>query len=170
MLFPITFSIPEEKILKAIPNKTKILSRMIPGKPSTYIYNNEEDYYNQYKESYFAITTKKAGWDCLRHYEILANGCIPYFIDIENCPKNTLDLLPKDLLMEAIQMYPKFKSIKELNKEIIDDYNILLLKLMNYTINNLTTIKMAKYILQKTNFENVSKILYLSGELDPDYL
>jgi hypothetical protein len=30
---------------------------------------------------------KKGGWDCLRHYEIIGNGCMPYFENIEKCPK-----------------------------------------------------------------------------------
>ena len=94
MLYPISFSIPEEKIITYIPTKTKILSDLIPGKISTYIYNNEEDYYNEYRKSFFAITIKKAGWDCMRHYEILANGCITVFIDIENCPVYTMVSLP----------------------------------------------------------------------------
>ena len=57
MLHPITFSIPKEKICDTYNIKTKILSDLIPGNTSTYIYNNEQDYYNEYKTSYFAITT-----------------------------------------------------------------------------------------------------------------
>jgi hypothetical protein len=42
LLHPITFSIPNEKIIKYEPNnKTKVLSNLIPGNLSTYIYNNE---------------------------------------------------------------------------------------------------------------------------------
>ena len=67
----IGLSIPEEKIIDYIPEKTKMLSNMIPGNLSTYIYDNEIDYYNEYRSSYFAITMKKHGWDCLRHYEIM---------------------------------------------------------------------------------------------------
>ena len=90
MLYPITFSIPEEKVINYIPQKTKILSDLIPGKIETYIYDNENDYYSEYRKSYFAISTKKSGWDCLRHYEILANGCIPYFYNIKECPKTPI--------------------------------------------------------------------------------
>lgn len=163
-VYPIVFSIPKEKIVCSIPIKTKILSSLVPGDINTYIYQNEKDYYKEYQTSYFAITKKKAGWDCMRHYEILANGCIPYFIDIENCPKNTLSLLPKELLIEASKLYKNFSL------ENIEIYNNLLLKLLEYTKNYLTTKQIAKYILEKTNFENVSKILYLSGNTDPDYL
>lgn len=173
MLFPITFSIPKEKICDISIQKTKILSNLIPGKVSTYIYNTEQEYYNEYQESYFATTTKKAGWDCLRHYEILANRCIPLFNNINECPKNTLFLFPKNLLIEAINLYNnKFinKKISELTTEDINEYAILQNKLLEYTKNYLTTNKIAKYILEKTNYENVSKILYLSQDVSPDYL
>ena len=173
MLFPITFSIPKEKICDISIQKTKILSNLIPGNISTYIYNTEQEYYNEYQKSYFAITTKKGGWDCLRHYEILANRCIPLFKNINECPTNTLFLFPKNLLIEAINLYiNKFinKKINEITIEDINEYNILQNKLLEYTKNYLTTDKIAKYILQKTNYENVSKVLYLSECVRPDYL
>ena len=171
MLFPINFAIPEEKICKDNnPIKTKIMSSLIPDDFSTYIYNNETDYYNEYKKSYFATTTKKSGWDCMRHYEILANGCIPYFIDIEKCPINTMTLLPKKKIIESNAFYNRIKNKNKLNEEDIYQYKILKDELFNYTKMNLTTIHMAKYILKKTNFNDVKKILYLSGDLYPDYL
>jgi len=172
LLFPITFSIPEEKIVTSIPNKTKILSNLIPGKLETYIYNNEEDYYNEYKKSYFAVTTKKGGWDCLRHYEIIANGCIPYFPNIEECPKNTLSLFPKILLYEGNFIYKnlKDKGINNLTNDDINECKLLIQELLDYLRNYLTTNKIAKYILQKTNFEYVKNILFLSSDTSPDYL
>jgi hypothetical protein len=173
MLFPITFSIPKEKICDISIQKTKILSNLIPGKVSTYIYNTEQEYYNEYQESYFAITRQKAGWDCLRHYEILANRCVPLFINIDECPINTLFLFPKKLLFEAINLYNnKFanKKINELTREDINEYAILQNKFLEYTKNYLTTDKIAKYILEKTNHENINKILYLSQDVGPDYL
>lgn len=83
--YPITFSIPESKIINKenCLKKTRFIAPLIPGDNTTYIYNTEKDYYESYQSSYYAITTKKGGWDCLRHYEILANNCIPYFVDIE---------------------------------------------------------------------------------------
>ncbi len=173
MLHPINFSIPKEKLCEIHKVKTKILSNLIPGDITTYIYNTEEEYYNEYKTSYFAITKKKGGWDCMRHYEILANGCIPYFIAIEECPVNTMSLLPKNLLIEANILYNnkfKNKNITQLSEEEINEYNILQSKLFEYTKNYLTTDKIAEYILNKTNYENVSKILYLSADTNPDYL
>jgi hypothetical protein len=172
LLHPITFSIPEEKITNYILNKTKIISDLIPGKIETYIYKNEHDYYEEYKKSYFALTFKKGGWDCLRHYEIIANGCIPYFYDIEKCPKNTLALFPKELILKGNEICKKFKlcGINNLQTEDKDNYYRLLNELMEYLKNNLTTKSIAKYILDKTNKNHSLNILYLSGDIKPDYL
>lgn len=173
-IFPITFSIPECKIIKSIPEKKKLISNLIPGVLSTYIYNNENEYYKEYMSSIFATTTKKGGWDCLRHYEILACGSIPYFPFLENCPYNTLNLFPKDLIIDGNFLYIKLKNKKfnELNDKELEECNLLSNKLLDYTIQNLTTKKMTQYILNKiniVNFENL-KILYLSGDTNPDYL
>lgn len=95
-LFPISFAIPTCKIFF---NKNKIRDNafITPLDKKTYIYDNESDYYNDYSLSRFAITTKKAGWDCMRHYEILANGCLPLFYDIDKCPDLTMVSFPKKL-------------------------------------------------------------------------
>jgi hypothetical protein len=170
---PITFSIPKEKICNTRNIKRKILSSLIPGNTKTYIYNTEEDYYNEYKQSYFAITMKKGGWDCMRHYEILANGCVPYFSTIQECPPNTMALLPKELLIQANTLYEtKFhnKTLDQLTETDINEYTILQQKLLEYTKKHLTTDKIAKYILQKSKCIHGSKILYLSGDTSPDYL
>ena len=176
-IHPISFSIPTEKIYYNYKNivKTKLLSSLIPGDRTTYIYNNEEDYYNEYKKSYFAITKKKSGWDCLRHYEIICNGCLPYFIDIEKCPTNTMFLHPKKLYIESNNLYDEIKNINinNLTNKQINTYNKLRVQIIKYTLNKLTTEKMALYIINKTNNnnnKNISKILFLSGNTKPDYL
>jgi hypothetical protein len=171
-LHPITFSIPNEKIIVDIPKKTRILSPLVPGLLHTYIYDDELSYYNQYKESMFAITTKKSGWDCCRHYEILACGTIPYFINIHDCPINTMALLPKNLIMEGNELYEKISKydFNEIPQDLIDEYYILLDELLKYTRRYLTTRSMASYILAESDNIDAKKILYLSNDLSPDYL
>ena len=168
-VYPITFSIPECKIVDCIPNKTKLLSNLIPGDLSTYIYNTEEEYYNEYKSSLFATTIRKGGWDCMRHYEILACGAIPYFPNINNCPKNTMALLPKHLIKSANILFEEYKN-KPINDTDNELLRSLIRSLLDYTRNNLTTVNLAKYILNKSENSNASKILYLSGDKYPDYL
>jgi hypothetical protein len=172
MLYPITFSIPEIKItaLSDLPEKRKLLSTIIPGDKSTYTFANEEDYYNEYRQSMFAITMRKSGWDCMRHYEIIANGCIPFFQNLEECPVNTMALLPKDLLAEANTLYNKFTKSPERTKELMDEYDALNGALQAFLRENLTTRAMANYVLERTRHRKVSSVLFLSGNLFPDYL
>ncbi len=168
--FPIQFAISESKIVKEIPPKTKDFAFIIPGKLDTYIYTEEADYYKDYQHSYFAITCKKAGWDCMRHYEILANGCIPYFIDIDKCNPNTMCFLPRELIKEAMNLegvsFPHIDHSK-FNKE---KYYEILQKLMDHTKHYLTTRNMAEYVLNTVGYTGSGKILYLSKDLAPDYM
>lgn len=139
-LRPISFSIPTCKIATKKLEKEKEFGTVLPGQPETYIFNNEQDYYDDYNKSYYGLTTKKAGWDCMRHYEILANNCIPYFPDLEDCPKNTLTFLPKEILIH----------IKNRIHDIDDnEYNEYIKILNNYVKDYLTTKAMAKYILDE---------------------
>ena len=64
----------------------------------------EAEYHANYRRSYFGLTRKKAGWDCMRHIEILAAGCVPLFVDLAIAPAGSLGLLPKDMLGEALRL------------------------------------------------------------------
>jgi hypothetical protein len=44
-----------------------------------YAFQHEKEYYYDLRISKFGITTKRGGWDCLRHYEIAANNAIVCF-------------------------------------------------------------------------------------------
>lgn len=134
---PIHFAIPECKITLNKINKTQEYGSIIPGQGG-YKFDIEQDYYNDYNKSYFGVTMKKAGWDCMRHYEILANNCIPYFTDLEECPDRILTNLPKELLLEAKELANSFEEQK---------YFSILDELFNYTKNNLTTKQLAQYVL-----------------------
>lgn len=141
-LLPITFSIPSSKLTTQIMNKTQEYATCIPGQPETYIFKSEQPYYEDYQKSYYGVTMKKAGWDCMRHYEILGNNCIPYFVGLEDCPKNTLTNLPKELLLEAKDLAGNFDEQK---------YFLILNELFDYTKNNLTTQNVAKYVIERAS-------------------
>jgi len=139
-LIPITFGIPTCKLAQPNPNKTQEYATCIPGQPSTYLFKEEKSYYEDYQKSFYGVTMKKAGWDALRHYEILGNYCMPYFVGLEDCPKNTLANLPKELLLEGRELAFNFDEQK---------YFHILNELFDYTQNNLTTKNLANYILSK---------------------
>ena len=171
-IFPITFAIPEEKIVDYIKIKTKILAHIIPGDRTTYIFNDEQSYYEDYRTSMFALTMKKAGWDCMRHLEIMANGCIPYFLNIDNCPEYILYLYPKNLFKKGNLLYEKVKDIKIENIEnnTLNEIYTLSNELLNYTKQYLTTKNISQYILKSSGITYTHNILYLSGDTNPDYL
>ena len=106
---PISFAFPQEKIRDLDDSKRNdsfaplipVNQSIDPSYMSTYMYDTEESYYDMYQTAYFSYTSKKGGWDTLRHYEIIANGSIPFFVDIEECPSRTLWNLPKERLIQA---------------------------------------------------------------------
>ncbi len=171
-IYPIHFSIPDEKIVKEIPTKNKIIATIIPGQINTYIFQNETDYYQEYQDSMFAITIKKCGWDCLRHYEILANGCIPYFKQVDDIPKNTMIHYPKEMIQKSNRLYERiqYKKIDEVSEDEWCEYNEYLEYYIKYTKEHLTTISIGKYIIDKIKKKNIRKILFLSQNMEPDYL
>ncbi len=91
----VSFSIPKMKIIKELSVKTKkfpthiVDEDILPhinGSKCKYAFKNESDYYEDLQTSKFGITTKRAGWDCMRHYEIAANGAVICFRDLDKKP------------------------------------------------------------------------------------
>jgi hypothetical protein len=135
-----------------VPEKEQDIAKVgIGWHGASYTFTEESEYYKEYKKSWYGITKKKGGWDCMRHYEILAQGCIPQFEDLSNCPQTIMTHFPKDLVLSA----KKDKGTIE--------------KLLDYTRNYLTTEAMASYILEKIPTKNVRRVLFISGDTSPDY-
>lgn len=175
-LFPISYSIPEIKIVSDIPLKTKMVSDLYPGNKETYIYFTEQDYYDEYKKSMFAYTFKKGGWDCMRHYEILACGCIPYFPDIDECPDDILIFLPKELIKTGNELFHKYKDkniidLEENDKILLKEH---INKLICFTKKYLTTSNLCNYVINtlknRCYITNIKKILFISADPWTEYL
>jgi hypothetical protein len=90
----IAFSIPEEKIVAAAPAKTKDwplhvvdpeVAKQVGGR-TRYTFDDEAAYRADLASARFGVTTKRAGWDCLRHYEIAASGAVPCFRALHRKP------------------------------------------------------------------------------------
>lgn len=139
---PISFAIPESKIVQKTAenhgSKDFYLASSIPYNIKTLDFCEEEEYYKDYQKSFFAITMQKSGWDCLRHYEIIANGCVPIFMNISNCPDLTLFNFPKHLCEEAFEVFKNF-----------DLYNYMSLnsRFMCHLREHNTTRSLARYVL-----------------------
>ncbi len=167
---PIFFGISETKIVKEIPKKTIDFSSLIPGDYRTYTFDNEEDYYKHYQSCYYAYTWKKGGWDCLRHYEILANGCIPYFTDLDRCPAGTMHLFPKELIKKAMNIPGVSRGSIDHSIFDYEQYYEILEQLLEHTRKHLSAAKVAEYVLNQVGYDGTGKILFLSNDSNPDYL
>lgn len=128
-IHPLSYCIPDDCIITDEEHdvilkenkKVKLISDIVPNGERKYKfgYNEEKEYNQQYRDSWFAYTQKKGGWDCLRHYEIMANGCIPTFNNLENCPTHTLTSFPKELILEANQFIGNNTKMQEYSKLIL---------------------------------------------------
>jgi len=96
---PISFSIPAEKLCSEaecfdLPRDRQFPRHIVDpevaaayaDKSTQYAFTREADYYQDLKQAKFGITTKRAGWDCLRHYELAANGCVLCFRNLDQKP------------------------------------------------------------------------------------
>jgi hypothetical protein len=138
----IGFAFPTKK-LKFGEKKTQFMSQSIPGNPRTYVFDNEQDYYADYQKSQFGITGAKAGWDCLRHYEIMGNGCMPLFENIHECPRHIMMHVPKALLTKIMFWYVNDQ------KWLMREYNYYLEELQKYVVKFCTTEAVAKRFVSK---------------------
>lgn len=94
-LYPTSFSIPSEKIRSVdfASKSQRLASHCVDsevavacGLHTSYAFSSEEAYYDDLASSRFAVTTKRGGWDCLRHYEIAAAGALPCVRDLDIKP------------------------------------------------------------------------------------
>ncbi len=122
---------------------------------STYIFQEEDAYYKDYQSAVFGKTCKKGGWDCLRHYEILANGCIPHFDRLDECPTNTMTHFPKEIVAKAMASETPEVYIPEL---------------LEHTRKHLSCRAMAQYVFDTVGCPNPKRVLFLGGDPRPDYL
>lgn len=188
---PITFSIPEQHLVHTVPGKVKPLASVIPGDKSTYKFLGngsyqgdrylERDFYEDVSSSYFAFTFKKAGWDCMRHLEILARGSLPVFTDINDAPEGTCAFYPKEVLSALL----KFPGIRHSGRRNGDQftfamnftefdpllYAVSVNALLEFTRKKLTTKAMAQYVLDVVK-QKPKRLLFLAPKepVTGDYL
>lgn len=118
------------------------------AKDRKYFYDTEIKYYQDYNEARFGVTYKKQGWDCMRHYEIMGNGCIPYFTDIKKCPENSLVRFPKNLCSSVLHDI----DVNKLNYENV--YDKYIDSFEKHFMENGTTEALAKFFIRTvTNYE-----------------
>lgn len=103
-IYTINMSIPKEKITKIDPSKktnmfvsylvdkelgSHITTSDIPEKNiKKHLFLNEAAYIEDIRKAKFGSTVKRAGWDCLRHYEYASQGTILCFKNLDEKPES----------------------------------------------------------------------------------
>ncbi len=159
-LQPISMSIPRSKITNVTTgSKTKDFVDYVVDKEVAErirksfvavgqwkpLFEQEEDYYRDIQVSRFGITTRREGWDCLRHYEYAANGCVMCFKDLETKPEKCA---PYGLDKSNCIIY---HNADDLMKKISSLGNYQYEDLLNATyqwIDQYTTVKVAERFLE----------------------
>jgi len=147
---PISFAIPKEKIRPHPAPKTRIMAPCDPIDRTTYIYTTESAYYQQYAESYYGPTMRKAGFDCMRHYEILSQWCIPYFRVLEDLPAPICTTLPRpelNLAKTLIEYWAQDRSNDRIRALLPALWESLIDPVMAAVRSRMTTESLATYVL-----------------------
>lgn len=154
------FGIPYYQIRSIdLNNKTQLVQKTAPYhslfQPATdlgtrfhHIFSEEEDYFDDMSKSWFGLTSKKGGWDSLRHYEIMASGALLLFRDYDKKPELCS---PQNLPCFS---YSTKEELNELMSRLVvegkptDEYISMLLKQRDWLLKYGTTESRAIHILQ----------------------
>lgn len=144
---PIGFAIPKSQIVKRgkSPEKEKTVG-MSSHYQIGYTFSDEQMYNLEYQKSYFGLTQKKAGWDCMRHYEIAANGALPVFKNYHLLPKNTMTLWDRELIKDIYELFWNFRPNLHGNLHAYEEVRNRTLDMVE---TKLTTEKLFQYIISK---------------------
>ena len=177
-VYPVSFSFPAELMLRERHvHKDRVIATVVPGRTETYVHTEQADYYWGYTTALFGLTWKKAGWDCMRHYEIIGSGALPYMPDIADCPHGTLFSFPTDLLKQVLRlpginhtaiMANQLGNGTELIDEAFDtfQYEKLLNKVLAHARSSMTTVALARYMLETVGIrmDERPKVLFLARD------
>ena len=156
---PCSFSIPAQWIRTPDPiRKTKLLPRHIvdvevrsnhlDDSQSGYAFSCQQDYFNDLAQARFGITTKRAGWDCLRHYEIAAAGTVLCFRDLEKKPSHCA---PHGLDAGNCLVYTSAADLNLQIQTMGSDRYTNLLAASHAWVQQHTTVHAAARLLQESN-------------------
>jgi len=110
---PIHFAIPQSKweateALRAqhLSRKRRGFALTVPSLTgrSVHSFGGEAAYYEHYSASFFAVTARKLGWDCLRHYEVILSGAVPFLLGIDRLPPGTMASFPRAVVRRAMRL------------------------------------------------------------------
>jgi hypothetical protein len=159
-VFPSGFGIPEERIMLIdYSAKTQQYQKTAPaislfeessemgGGFSHHKFTKETDYYDDINRSWFGLTCKKGGWDCLRHYEIIAGGALLLFRDYDKKhPLCSPQHLPCFSYSSKEELYTLMNKLV-INHKPTQEYIDMILKQRDWLLSHGSTIARATHII-----------------------
>ena len=176
VLYPISYGAPRELIVDHVPTKHELITGLMTKSGSAGGYRfgaGEQDaYYEQYRRSYLAVTRKRGGWDCLRHIEIMLNGCLPMFEDLEHCPPWTMTHYPKAMMLTIAKRYAPFANADTSDSAPPIDaqqYQRDVQAVLTHLREKQTTVAIAQDLLRRMNASDARRVLFLTPVRKPNY-
>ena len=153
-VWPISFSMHRSNLLEpsAVHDRSDLVSPVVPGYP--YSFTNFAEYLETYARSHFAITHRKAGWDCFRHLEIMASGSAPLMLDASDIPQFSMVHYPKHAFRQILT-HARTGGIPSMRTHEA---------LYAFMTENLTTQAMTHYLLQCTQITDVQRVLFVDQQ------
>ena len=159
---PLAFSIPEENILavesvgRTNEFPTHIVDEEIAKHALSSFYSStgsdrqafssEEEYYGDLQQSRFGVTTKRRGWDCLRHYELAANGCVLCFRDLDHKPSTCA---PHGLDTTNCIIYHSYEELQaRISSMSLGEYSTLKSNSATWIRKNTTKVRAQEFLAQ----------------------
>jgi hypothetical protein len=146
---------------REVSRRPHFLSSTIPGEP--FSFDSWDDYLAEYRSAYFALSTKKGGWDTFRHLEILFSGGIPLMPGLGKAHPHSLAHFPKKALAGV------YESLVHDGPALPGPETQAFFRA--FASEHLSSEAMAGFLLQITGLES-SSILFLDESLPArtDYL
>lgn len=161
-VYPLNFSFPTHQVMD-IPADARphFLSTTYPGTPHSF--TQWEDYLEEYRSSYFALSTRKGGWDTFRHLEIVFSGTIPLMPRLGKAHPYALAHYPRRFLTSVLD------SLIDQGPALPDDETREFVS--QWARNHLTTQAMARYLMEVSGMDT-QRVVFLDQSLAArtDYL
>eukprot|EP01065_Artemidia_motanka_P012035 TRINITY_DN16567_c0_g1_i1.p1 TRINITY_DN16567_c0_g1~~TRINITY_DN16567_c0_g1_i1.p1 ORF type:complete len:520 (+),score=145.48 TRINITY_DN16567_c0_g1_i1:84-1643(+) len=182
-VYPLAFGAPEELWVGGVPEKTQDFAQSDPRNPGSYKWGaswrgggsaggpemksiQEAAYYEDYTRSMYAVTMKKKGWDAYRHYEVMATGTLPCFLDIAQAPEKWGALVhqPRQLLLSVLRAPGVDCQAGKLDRRVWNQtlWRAMTHEMLLYGRARLTTRQLARFMLRSAGQSNATSALFVT--------
>jgi hypothetical protein len=112
-----------------------------------YKFTEEKDYYDDMARSFFGITMRKGGWDCTRHYEILAAGAVVMFKDYDTKPAACAPHCPHFINYKSKAEFMAIANRLVVNGRPTEEYRRILQAQREWLLANATCTARARQVM-----------------------